>query len=229
MPNITYPAFFPFETGDLVAPTRVDNLFFDDTSAFQDSLAIVNGGLDAANISADWPITAEYTQRGSHVDMFTAARTANMDWRWSWAGVFESDFPFVFDDKTPYKPIPGGCSEFYLRADSVVVLLWQCFWMNDCSNASDPDAVFRTSDVFLLIDGTFEQAQWRATNIAATTIDLPRGYEKARCWAGHVTVELAEGWHSVALCHVADRRIRMTRHWASSMKGVVFNHPGGSG
>lgn len=225
MPNINYPAFFPFAAGDVISPTRVDDLFFDDTSSYQDSLAIVNGGLDEGNISGSWAIDAEYTQRGSHIDMFSAARTANMDWRWSWSGVYESAYPFVFNSKTPYKPLPGGCVDIYCRADSVVLLLWQCFWMNDNTNQNEATATARMSEVFLLVDGELVDEQWRATDIVCTNIASPKGYEKARCWAGHLTVELAEGWHRVALCHVADRRIRMTRHWACSMKGAIFTHP----
>lgn len=221
MPDLTYPAGFPLTSGATLDPDLLGRLFYDDTGDFSKSLAILNGGLDLDNLSPTWAVDAEHTQRGSHVEMLSTGRTANLDWRWSWVGQYESDFPFVFTEETPYKPIPGGAVEFYCKYDAYVLLLWQAFWMNDNAVVADLETVFRMSEVFLLVDGEHQAAQWRATNIVGSTVASPQGYEKARCWSGHVLLALDEGWHSAALCHVADRRIRNTRHWASNMKAMI--------
>lgn len=234
MPALIFPAGFPFSNGDDFPADFLNSLFYDDTSDYIASLAIINGGLDEQNLAVGWEIQAEHTQRGSHIDMGSVARTANLDWRRSWFGGYAWTDPGTDElgdilsvgevNAEPAKTVPGAAIEIHIKKTSQVLLMWEVFWMND---SIQQDATAK-SVMFLVVDGLHVPAQWRTvgqTHIA----EVPKGYEKARAWSGQVLVEMDEGWHSAEIRLISEggtEPIAQVRTWASSMKYVAFTHSG---
>jgi hypothetical protein len=240
MPDLTYNAgIYPISATATRAASDIMTLVHTEASP-DTSLSVINGGLDDANVSSSWVIGKEYTQRGSSVDAFQAARTANLDWSWRMFGDWETgtDTAGTYGGTIattvyraahgPSRPIPGCNKTFHAPFDGYALVMWSIFWATDSGAQPDDDPTY-LSTILLTMDGVYQPAQMRHVGLccmnAATSAFEP--YKKARVWSGHAVVAITAGHHDTGLAIVADRRIRQTRTWAGSIAVLPFKYPGG--
>lgn len=221
MPALTYdPAIYPFTDGDVIDPADLNYMFYNDTTIV-DALSILNGGLDIDNFSTGFVVGAEHTQRGSFVESGGVSGTANLDFKYTWFGEYQTPSPWTFDeDLDPAIFLPGACETIYLKWAAHVLVMWEVFWMN--GNVSSDDL---RSAIILTVDGSAEPGQQRTVARMGTTIATPQGYAKARCWTGHALLTLEQGWHNIGLALIADSQFTMTRVHACSLDYVAFKLP----
>jgi len=221
MPALTIGSNYPPVADATTAVVDVNDWFYD-PAAPSAALSIINGYLDYDNIPSNLNLSAEYTQRGSHVYGHKASGTANLDYRWTWFGEWTMPVVWSVTDYDPYQPIPGGCTSLYVKWTARVLVVWTVFWMND-SDDTDSDK----SAIFLMVDGVEQPSQVRV--IGRTDFSgSPEGYKKHRSWSGQAWVSVTAGWHDFGLCILADEDIRNTRVYARSIIAVPFkNHAGG--
>jgi len=202
-----------------------------DEAAPEDSLSIVNGLLDYENIDAGWIVGKEHTQRGSSVDMFSASRTANMDWSWR---IFGTNQTGDYDDASYgdniinsglSRPIPGACREFHSKWPGYAIVMWSVFWASDNGSRAADDDGYLTS-IALVANGAYVDSQLRHSGMCVDAGDA-KFYERARVWSGHAVVPITAGFNSVGLQIIGDNRIRLTRTWASNIQVVALKYPGG--
>lgn len=227
MPALTIGSNYPPIADATTAVADVNDWFYD-PAAPDEALSIINGYLDYDNIQTGLNLSAEHTQRGSHIYGQKASGTANLDYRWTWFGEWTIPTPWTVLDYDPYQPIPGGCTSLYVKWTSRVLVLWTVFWMND---NNDTDA--KKSAIFLMVDGVEQGSQVRTVGKAdygAAPVHDIVGYEEHRSWSGHAWVSVSPGWHDFGLCILANAAIRNTRVYARSIIVVPFkNHGGGEG
>ncbi len=217
MPTVTIPDVV---AGDPLVASTVYGLF-DSAATPAASLSVINGLLAYDNIpTATAVIAAEHTQRGSAVRGFSAAGTSNLDWRWTWFGDYTSSAynSYTVASTDPYRHIPGANRTFYVPwANADVLIFPQIFFNNDHYQSVQANPI--RSDVFLMIDGTYEAAQRRSVVFAGATAATPSGYKCHRAWCGHAYKSLSRGWHTVglALLMEGDSDIRNTRTHSASI------------
>lgn len=222
MPDLTLPSPYPFASTTDVTAAGLNGVFYNDASPTS-ALNVMNGYLDRDNFASGLSITPELTQRGSIVDGWSVAGTANLDFNLLHFATNSESLTYV-DKPRVALPIPGATRTFYLPRLSLVRMSWTVCWTNDgTSNAS-------YSRIVLFVNGNDAESQIRAVNktqngsapaTAAGSI-THYGYRKNRFWSGHEQRLLAAGWHSVGLRLLADRDARNTRIWARHLDIVAF-------
>lgn len=225
MADLAIPgAVQPADGGALVA-TDI-NTIFDDPTAPEDSLSVINGTLDYLNfdVGPDFLVPAELTQRGSFAQGWSVSGTANLDWRWTWFSNWQTPAETAATgravaDTDPIQYIPGACLEFYAPSTGYALIQWTVFWNND----SYAGPISAASEMMLLIDGTYQTAQRRKVTYVGDTSANPQGYARHRAWTGHALVSVTQGWHRAGIALLADEDIRNTRTHAVSMQAVWFN------
>lgn len=200
-------------------------------TAPEDSLNIVNGLLDYENVDAGFIVSKDYTQRGSAIDGFSAARTVNLDWSWRVFGDWQTGsynaaaYGDSIVDSGKARPIPGANKEFYAKWAGYALVTWTAFWGSDNGGrASDNDEHLTT--VLLVANGTYQDSQLRHSGKCVEPGES-YFYQRARAWSGHAIIAITEGFNSVGLHIIGESRIRLTRTWACNIQVVPFKYPGG--
>lgn len=222
MPTYTIPAPYPLTDDTAITSSGVNTLMYNGASP-ADAWNIVNGYLDQDNMDANLVLTAELTQRGTFVDGWGCAGTANLDYRAvHFAGCTEQNNTYA---PRPFasKSIPGACRAIYLPRQSLVRISWTIGWTND--NANDA----ARSRIVLYVDGDDVDSQVRqvdrCANLAPPDIigNIQHyGYRKNRWWSGHNQMVLAAGWHDIGLRIQAHSSIPQTRVWARHIDIIAF-------
>lgn len=229
MPVLNLPAL-PVD-GDNRDAVVIRGLIHDEATP-EDSLNIINGLLDYENVDAGWTVGKEYTQRGSAIDGYSAARTVNLDWSWKVWGDWQTgsyngaNYGDNIVDAGIARPIPGANREFYSKWAGYALVLWSAYWGSD--NGARPaidDDEYLTS-VLLVANGTYQDSQLRHSGKCVEPSES-YFYQRARVWSGHAVIAITEGFNSVGLQIVGDSRIRLTRTWACNIQVVPFKYPGG--
>lgn len=218
MPTFTLPS--PYSLSDTGVVTASDlNTFLYNGAAPTTAFNIINGELDGANLAGSATIGPEYTQRGSHVEGFSVAGTANLDYfRDNFAN--NTEISNVYAEKTNLSmPIPGGSMSFYLKQPRFVRFSWGVMWTCDCVVNADK------SRIVLYVNGTDVDAQYRQVGrtLDSSTPTKHEGYRKNRYWSGHHQRSMGQGWHSVSLRVQADSSIGTTRIWARHLDIMSFS------
>lgn len=233
MPDLTYSGAYPVTAGTARDATAFRDLVHDE-DAPQESLAIINGKLDADNVGS-WTVGREYQQRGSSLDAFQAARTTSLDWSWRTFGEYEmpstgtdisaTGFGTDLVDSSPFRPLPGACREFHSPWDGYVLVMWTAFWANDNGGGfGTPDPLY-LSALFLTANGTYVPSQVRFVGECHLNASTSNFYQRARKWEGHALVPISKGFNALSVNIVCDRRVRLTRAWASSMVCIPMKGP----
>tara|TARA_R110002110_G_scaffold130142_1_gene310475 strand:+ start:2989 stop:3645 length:657 start_codon:yes stop_codon:yes gene_type:complete len=199
MSDITLPHPTFTDGNTLVSDDVWENFYT--AEAVPNSLEVINGGLEVANVLAPSSnyITTPLIQTGAMSSGKGVGATANVDY-------FPEPFSDWVDDATPsvdidsyYQAIPGASIEFFLPyAPSVLVATWQITGVVLYNNQSGTEFNGRLR---LFMDGVRV-----SDNVAMVFPDSGAGPE-GRSWQGHYMKigGLTKGWHSLSLRIVADK------------------------
>lgn len=220
MPNLVYTGAYPVTAGTARNATAIRDLVHDEDFPAE-SLSIINGLLDDENVGS-WLVGREYQQRGSSIDAWQAARTTNLDWSWRIFGeyetlsnILEGDFGTDLEAE-PYRPLPGACREFRMPWDGHILVMFTVYFASD--NGAQPDDLPEYfSTLFLALNGSYVPSQVRSIGQCMASNAVTNFYQRARVWSGHAVVPANKGFNSLSLNVICDRRIRLTRTWASSI------------
>lgn len=206
MADPTFP-YLPFSAGNTIDPSKVWTIFYDDDLAgAANSLQVICGGLDEDNLAGSFNPGPEHLQPGAAAFVVGSSGTANLDFKDVLFGEYETEEAWAFDSNAPYHGIPGGSRTVYLPWAAQVLVTWSVFW-----TAAAMSSQIMKSDIFLMVDEDYEDAQMRRHGRISDGFDNPEGYKKSRVWTGHALLELEAGWHDIGLCILADKAINMTR------------------
>jgi len=221
MADITFPGSFPFSDGNTLSGPDTYELFYNVLNPNQ-SLGEINGRLTEVNLAASFDLEDIHTQRGSIVDGWSSAGTANLDWKKSLFGnraiTLNNEILFSLNAVDPTFFIPGLNRTFYLPRASYLLVYW-CVHMSTAS--SDLAASNDVAQVYLHLDGTtipdsvrcipFSSAAWGGVAQYAAW----QTFAKGRTWCGHLMSpsgsSVAAGWHTIGLKLIADSDPLMTR------------------
>jgi hypothetical protein len=238
--------FTPFVDGVALSADTVSTYFHKNTR--QNSLSVINGGLDAANLDVT-AIDYNFVQKRAASSAGIVSGTRNLDYFGGGRRKIQSDFRGIGDVESinaeRYVAIPGGAIQFRLDYPSYVLVTWHVHWTNDCMASEDTDiANGGGSWVRLFVDGkpadggydsvaltdssqvrAVGQTCWPSSSSLSAALDnkLLRDRNKSRFWCGHIWLDTkAKGWHSVSLRVCSNSDVAQTRVRARSMKYIAF-------
>lgn len=221
-------ATLPVDGNDRTAFTLRDLIH--DEDAPSTSLNILNGYMDWENVDPGWSIGREFTQRGSAVDAAQAARTVNLDWTWRVFGENTTGTPYSStygDDIIEAglsRVVPGGAKEFWSKWAGYALVTFSIFWASDAGSRGESPSYL--TSVLLEANGAYVEGQLRHSGQCMDGANSTEFYKRARVWSGHALIPISEGFNRVALRILGDRRVRMSRTWASNLQVVQFKYPG---
>jgi hypothetical protein len=216
MPLLALPSPYPYSDGDELSVSLYDTLLWD-TDSPNTSLLIVNGLLDEDNFASSFSLAHELFQRGAQVEVFGAAGTANLDYKYYWFGDY--DYVTAVDQDTdPIQPIPGGNVTVNCKwAVAGVLVMFTVMWKNDNAFSNDVG-----SSIVFMVDGAYTEPMRREMRNVAVSFADPAEYQRGRVWCGHVTLPLTRGVHTIGLGLLADKDIQQTRIHAVSIEVLMF-------
>jgi hypothetical protein len=239
MPEITYSPLF--DNNDLPSSRVYDSLY----SPGGNSLEVLNGRLDEANLATDFLIDYLSIQDGSVSGGGMTSGTRNIDYFGGTSDKIDGWFDGVGQSELDagiqnYLPIPGAGVQFYLPFSAFVLLTWQVSWVSDAKTE-------QSSMIKLFVDGLPEYTHAFSRRCRRTMFRTDPGKEdgstatvamgqkflrdryKGRYWCGHRLLStLDAGYHSASLRISADENIKQSRVRARSMKYIYFKR-GNSG
>mgnify|MGYP003635815892 CR=1 FL=1 len=212
-----------------------------------DSLSMINGRLDAANLNALKGVDYNLIQKNAQSSAGVVAGTRNLDFFGGTDDAIQGWFDGIGDTEAAaddrWIPIPGASIQFRLDYPSYILLTWHVSWVSDHSAENDraPDG---GAQIRLFINGKpadggyvttpgpdpTDSPQVRATgrcfwlrNSATSNERYLRDRYKSRFWCGHKWIGgKSKGWHSASLRVCADQVVKQTRVRARSMKYIAF-------
>tara|TARA_R100000664_G_scaffold29628_1_gene41614 strand:+ start:1273 stop:1995 length:723 start_codon:yes stop_codon:yes gene_type:complete len=204
------------------------------------SLSMINGRLNAANLRHMTGIDYNLIQQKAQSSGGIVAGTRNLDYFGGVSDVIQGWYRGVDDAEDATKerwiPIPGASIQFRLDYPSYVLLTWHLQWTSD-TEADDDAPPTGGAQIRLFIDGKPADAslpagqdspQVRAAGRtlwqrASGTNRYLRDRYKNRFWCGHEWIEnKAKGWHSASLRVCVNQDTKQTRVRARSMKYIAF-------
>lgn len=209
-----------------------------------DSMSVINGHLDAANLSATNMTDVNYNliQHGAQSTAGTVAGTRNLDFFGGTSdkiqGWYDGSTNVETAGESRWIPIPGACIQFRLDYPSYLLLTWHVNWVSDEETLSDALPEFGTM-IRLFIDGKPADGGYDAATVDDTpnvravgrnqfkrdsgTYLFLRDRYKSRFWCGHAWVEgKSKGWHSASLRICSHEDVKQARVRARSMKYIAF-------
>ena len=226
MPDIV-SAPYTFVDGDPALALEVESNLWRPTST-ENTLSVINGGLDADNLKAGASVSREMVQRHALSSGVAVGATANLDY---FDDLFAIDpntvniFTLADDvDFAAYVAISGASVSYFVPWDaSAVVLAWNIFWGSDAN--SDDTGLAASNEMVnirLFTEAATPNGQRRTSrNAVDNSGTFPaRVYWSDRYWCGHHTLtDVAKGWHEASL------RLLMTdRGSASTLQRPLHHH-----
>ncbi len=252
MPNITYkntPGAGTLASG--ASPTGVDvseNWYYP-TVAGDQSLEVINGHLDAANLDAGFVFENKHIQRGSASRGKMVGCTANIDYFGQMFGGAKTNTPTGPDviGKEPSDlnlskeavSVPGLGVRFYCPFQGAkCVLQWSFNQQSDGIYSTDTGVKANGKNFpsfFLFVDGVMDPVNARryipgaylvdATGTTGTGVNFSYG----RFWSGHKLItDMSKGWHSAEIRVMlpgggaADNNVTQCRVRTRGMRYILF-------
>jgi hypothetical protein len=221
MPNITYkntPGSGTLAAG--ASPTGVDvseNWYYP-TATGEQSLEVINGHLDAANLDSSLKFENKHIQKGTISRTKMVGCTANIDYFAQMFGgsTTQASVDDIYDEPSDQilsreaVAIPGLGIRFYVPfSGAKCILQWSFNHQNDGVYASQflPRVVMANGKnfpaFFLFVDGVMDHINARRYTPGAGVLD-PAGntglgvdFSYGRAWSGHKLItSMTKGWHS---------------------------------
>ncbi len=238
-------SFTPFIDGIALSADTVYTYLHDNTR--QNSLSVINGGLDAANLDVVG-LDYNFIQKGAVSSAGIVSGTRNLDYFGGATNRIQSDFRGIGDveevSADRYVAVPGGAIQFRLDYPSYVLVTWHVHWSNDCMASEDTNFPDGGSHIRVFVDGkpanggfdsaastdspqirAVGQSCWPSSSSLSAALDnkLLRDRNKSRFWCGHIWLDKkSKGWHSVSLRVCSNSDVAQTRVRARSMKYIAF-------
>jgi len=251
MPNITYkntPGSGTLAAG--ASPTGVDvseNWYYP-TATGEQSLEVINGHLDAANLDSSFKFENKHVQRGTLARAKMVGCTANIDY---FSQVFGGATTRAATDDIYDEPsdqvlskeavaIPGLGIRFYVPfSGAKCILQWNFNQQNDGVYAQTPlDVLARGKNFpafFLFVDGVMDHINARRYIPGAAVLDPAGGFglgvdfSYGRAWSGHKLItSMTKGWHSADIRVMLpaggadDNKVTQCRVRTRGMRYILF-------
>jgi len=220
MPTITLPnTFADTNTSDVAA---VMENFYSPDAATPDSLEVINGWLDDANLASGEKIQHYHLMPGAVSVSGEVGSNATLDFFYNLFDMTNAreDGHAVADATGAFVPIPGACATFWLPfAPTVFLASWNISWTSDADNVDSP------SIVRFVRDGVFDDVQRRIAPWTVYGNGTSVNYHPyhAQHWSGHsYQTNITAGWHSMGLYIANGGSCTQSRVRSRSFRYVAF-------
>lgn len=193
-------------------PAKVAENFYSPVVGTPDTIEVMNGHLDSANVAVGQDLIQRDVQVGTFIRAGQVGGNAAFDVFDDLFGRtdYNADQGVAADEERDLVAIPGACIRFYVPpnwAANYVIFTWSCFWATDLVY-TDRDSPTLCAPVHFRVDRTQVQAFAHRRVALHSIFDMTPGTpEDARRdaridqrWVGHYTQQnMTPGWHTAGL------------------------------